>query len=150
MSQAFKICPRCQWRAPLNTSQCNQCGHIYRTQFAWISPSMAAPTMATASGPASAPGDLPPLEMAIARQKSYTTHAVGVFVLYFVLWLPGFIANWMFLREAEEQQRRAGIPLPGVTALRYMLWFWGVVLGLVVALFLLLLALALLRGGMPN
>lgn len=139
MTQACKGCPRCRQMAPLHARQCQGCGHVFRTQFAQPA---AAPTQMFG---------LTPLEVALARQKSYSTHAVGVFVLYFVLWIPGFVANWLFLREAEEQERLAGVSLPGVNALRWMLWSWVVLVGVVAVLILVALVFAPLThpAGLP-
>jgi hypothetical protein len=52
--------------------------------------------------------------MTLARAKSYSIQAVCVFLLYWLFWLPGFIANWIFLHEGVEMERRAGVRLPGV------------------------------------
>lgn len=55
-----------------------------------------------------------------ARLKSYTAHAVVVFILYFVLFLPGLIANVIFHNEGKRMEALAGQPLPGVGALGLM------------------------------
>jgi hypothetical protein len=60
-------------------------------------------------------------ERAIARTKSYTTQAVLTFVLYLVFWLPGVIANVLFLMDAKDMEKRAGHSLPGVGCLTFML-----------------------------
>jgi hypothetical protein len=43
-----------------------------------------------------------------AEQKSFTTPAIITLVLYFVLWLPGLIANIVYLNEANNVQRLSG------------------------------------------
>ena len=59
---------------------------------------------------------------AAARLQSFTTKAVAVLVLYFVMWLPGFIANAVFYNEAKNTKREAGQGLPGTGCLAVMLW----------------------------
>lgn len=67
-------------------------------------------------------GSDPNLERAIARSKSFTGKAVATLVLYVVLWLPGLIANVLFLNEAKQAQRIAGQSLPGVACLTWLFW----------------------------
>lgn len=43
-----------------------------------------------------------------AYNRSFTTPAIFTLVLYIVLWLPGFIANIVYLREANEIQKLTG------------------------------------------
>lgn len=43
-----------------------------------------------------------------AAQRSFTTPAVITLVLYLVLWLPGLIANLVYLQEANNVQRITG------------------------------------------
>jgi hypothetical protein len=52
-----------------------------------------------------------------ASLKSYTGIAILVFVLYLFFWLPGFIVNIIYLREANRMQAVAGHGLPGVGCL---------------------------------
>lgn len=40
--------------------------------------------------------------------KSFVTPAIFTLILYFFLWIPGLIANIMYLREAMGIQRRTG------------------------------------------
>lgn len=61
-------------------------------------------------------------ERAAARMKSYTGSAVLVFILYWLFWLPGLIANYMFYNEAKRMERIAGQSLPGVGCLSLLLW----------------------------
>lgn len=56
-------------------------------------------------------------ESLVARSKSYTSAAVIVLVLYCLLWLPGLIANVMYLNDAKRTEALAGHELPGVGAL---------------------------------
>lgn len=60
-------------------------------------------------------------ERASARTKSYTTQAVITMLLYFVFWLPGLIANVLFLMDARRMQRIAGQSLSGVGCLWILL-----------------------------
>ena len=73
------------------------------------------------------------LERANARTKSYTTHAVATLILYFALWLPGLIANVIFLLDARRMQRIAGQGLPGVGCLWLLLTLQVVVIILLCA-----------------
>ena len=43
-----------------------------------------------------------------AEQRSFTTPAVITLVLYVVLWLPGLIANIVYLRDAKQVERVTG------------------------------------------
>lgn len=61
------------------------------------------------------------LEVALARSKSFTGKAVLAFLLYLLFWLPGFIANVMFCREAQAAERLAGQRLPGTGCLTFLL-----------------------------
>lgn len=74
-----------------------------------------------------------------ARLKSYTWHALAVLLLYFCFFLPGLVANVMFLQEARRMEEIAGEPLPGVGMLRTMLGS-VILLGGVVVAFVLLAA----------
>jgi hypothetical protein len=73
--------------------------------------------------------------MALAT-KSFTGPAILALVLYFFLWVPGFIANILFYREAREVRRATGRTPAGMGLLSFMLWapivFW-VLLILIVA-----------------
>ncbi len=52
--------------------------------------------------------------------KSYTTQVVVVIILYFVLFIPGLIANILWHEEGKRMEKIAGQPLPGVRALGLM------------------------------
>lgn len=58
-----------------------------------------------------------PLEVQQARAKSYTNAVVICVVLYFVLWIPGLIANNIYYSEGRRMEEIAGQDLPGVRAL---------------------------------
>ena len=76
--------------------------------------------------------NLPPsyeIERLLARQKSYTYACVVTMLLYCFLWVPGLIANFLFLKEAERMEVLAGEPLPGAGWLRFM-WMVAVALAL--------------------
>jgi hypothetical protein len=66
--------------------------------------------------------EIPEVERAAARMKSYTGSAILVFFLYWVFWLPGLIANYLFYTEAKKMQKVAGQSLPGMGCLSLMLW----------------------------
>ena len=48
-----------------------------------------------------------------AATRSYTTPAVITLVLYFVLWLPGLIANIVYLSAANSDKNVSGIAPQG-------------------------------------
>jgi hypothetical protein len=62
-----------------------------------------------------------------AASRSYVIHAVLVLVLYFVMWLPGFIANIVFYMQASSDERLIGRPPEGKGCLTGLLIF-GIVL----------------------
>ena len=72
---------------------------------------------------------LPPNQMSQREQwqtqaefaKSYTTPAVITLVLYFVLWVPGLIANIVYLVEANKTKRITGVNPDGYGCLLSML-----------------------------
>jgi small-conductance mechanosensitive channel len=66
--------------------------------------------------------DIAKQQVAIARTKSYTGSAILVVVLYLILWLPGFVANILYYRDARQMERMAGRSLPGSGCLGVMLW----------------------------
>jgi hypothetical protein len=74
--------------------------------------------------PASAPLTFTEQQVALARSKSYTGHAVICLVLGCVLWLPGLIATIVFRNEAKRNEQIAGQSLPGVGCLTAMLWWY--------------------------
>ena len=73
-----------------------------------------------------------------AEQKSFTTPAIITLVLYFVLWLPGLIANIVYLNEANNVQRLSGRAPEGKGCLIAML---VVFVALPILLFCLVIAL---------
>lgn len=48
-----------------------------------------------------------------AAGRSYTTPAIITLVLYWVLWLPGLIANIIYLSAANEDKRTSGVEPQG-------------------------------------
>lgn len=85
------------------------------------------------------------LERANARSKSYITAAVLTLILYFLLWIPGLIANIMYLTEARRMQGIAGQSLPGVGCL-WILLLLNVVLPLVLVCLVAAMTLATRPG----
>ena len=53
---------------------------------------------------------------------SYTNKAIIALVLTWLLWIPGVIANVMFLNEAKADERKYGQSLPGVGCLTALIW----------------------------
>lgn len=86
-------------------------------------------------------------EVSNARMKSYTGSAFIAFFLYWLLWLPGLIANYMFYSEAKRMERTAGQSLPGVGCLSIMLWLNIISVVLGVMLFCILTAIGIGTGG---
>lgn len=59
-----------------------------------------------------------------AAARDYTTPAVLTLVLYFVMWLPGLIANIIYYLQATEDERLTGHPPQGKGCLVALLVFW--------------------------
>ncbi|HEY7116156.1 MAG TPA: hypothetical protein VH475_06205 [Tepidisphaeraceae bacterium] len=57
-----------------------------------------------------------------AAGRSFVTPAIITLVLYFVLWLPGLIANVVYWREASNVQRLTGHSPEGKGCLVALLW----------------------------
>ena len=74
--------------------------------------------------------------------KSFTGPAVLTMVLYFLLWIPGLIANILFYKEAKEIKRVTGHAPQGMGCLSVM--FWLSVIPLI--LFVLVLIPAMFAG----
>ena len=76
------------------------------------------------------------LERLFARQKSYTGACILVLLLYLFCWVPGVIANHLYLAEALRQEEIAGERLPGVAGLKLMWNLAGLVFLVVLAFFI--------------
>lgn len=63
-----------------------------------------------------------------AYSRSFTTPAVITLVLYFVLWIPGFIANIVYLREANKVKELTGEAPEGRGCLLAMLAVFTILL----------------------
>jgi hypothetical protein len=61
-----------------------------------------------------------------AATRSFTTPAIITLVLYFVLWIPGFIANIVYWREANNVQKVTGYAPEGKDCLVALLWVFVV------------------------
>ena len=59
-----------------------------------------------------------------AASRDYTTPAVLTLVLYFVMWLPGLIANIIYFMQASEDEKLAGHPPRGKGCLLALLIVW--------------------------
>jgi hypothetical protein len=71
-------------------------------------------------------------QVEMAQMQSFTTKAIVVLILYFVLFIPGFIANWLWHGEGKRAERIAGHALPGVGMLGCLWWFGAICLGLTI------------------
>lgn len=87
------------------------------------------------------------IEKAVARSKSYVSASIIIFFLYGLLWLPGLIANWMYLQDAHKMERLAGEPLPGVGCLTIMFWSNVMLTVLAIIAGCVVLALSVAGGG---
>ncbi len=67
------------------------------------------------------PNDYDNYRLMGAFNRSFTTPAVITLVLYFVLWVPGFIANIVYLVEANKVQKLTGEEPEGKGCLLAML-----------------------------
>lgn len=77
-----------------------------------------------------------------AAQRSFTTPAIITLVLYLVLWIPGFIANIVYWREANNVQRLMGHAPEGKGCLLAMLWVFTIIPLLLIPVWLLYFFLA--------
>lgn len=68
--------------------------------------------------------------------RSFTGPAVLTLVLYFVLWIPGLVANIVFLHEATQIEHITGYSPPGKGCLIALLVFAVVPLILGVCIFM--------------
>lgn len=126
MGATLKACPQCGHQTIHWAPTCAACGHRYP----------ASPAPAVSEGPSSALRDM-------ARLKSYTGACVIVMLLYVFLFIPGIVANYLFLEDAKRMEELAGEALPGAGGLRLMwtvmLWAGGLLFGF--------FALAVIVGG---
>jgi hypothetical protein len=60
----------------------------------------------------------------MAATRDYTTPAILTLVLYFVMWLPGLIANIIYFMQASEDEKLAGHPPRGKGCLLALLIVW--------------------------
>lgn len=119
-----KSCPSCRHQTALWSTHCLLCGYLF-----------------------SAPASVSPALRDMARLKSYTGPCVVVIVLYCFLFVPGLVANWLFLEDARRTEALAGEPLPGVSGLRGM---WTAMLWAGSALALMLIALLIASALTPR
>lgn len=71
---------------------------------------------------------------AIARSKSYTTHAVVALLLCTFAILPGFIAAWLWAKDAARTKELTGEDPPGGELLEAVKMLSGILLAVVVML----------------
>ena len=62
-----------------------------------------------------------------AAMRSYVTPAVITLALYFVLWVPGLVANIVYLVASREDRRQSGVTPQGQGCLWALLLVFGLV-----------------------
>jgi uncharacterized protein involved in cysteine biosynthesis len=80
---------------------------------------------------------------AAAAGRSFTSPAIITLILYFVLWIPGLIANIVFWREAKRVEKLIGRSPEGLGCLTWML---VVFIGIPVVVVILLMVTGGLAG----
>jgi hypothetical protein len=150
-------CRNCGTEQPESSRYCGECGAPLRSNDAPPVPPIQPPTQ---SAPAWTPPPVPQppwnppqpyptgtdydaLRRINAEQKSFTTPAIITLVLYIVLWLPGLVANIVYLNEANNVQRISGREPEGKGCLIAML---VVFVGLPVIGFCLFIGVAVLSA----
>jgi hypothetical protein len=102
-----KFCPNCGAPAPLETSRS-------------YDESTSQPV-----SPNSSDFDYRAQRQVDAAGRRFFTEAIIVLVLYMLLWIPGLIANFVFLREAQQVQRATGRAPEGKGCLIALLAVFG-------------------------
>jgi hypothetical protein len=94
-----RFCARCGTRAKADAHFCAQCGNRLGDE------------------PDGEPGDAPRRHAEYARQsaamRSYTTPAIVTLALYCLFWIPGLIANIVYLVAANDDRRKSGVAPQG-------------------------------------
>ena len=90
-----KFCANCGAPAPLETSP-DPYGDPYGDPYAQ-QPRPPLPSF-----------DIQTIQKQAAAQRSFTSQAVITLVLYWILWIPGLIANLIFWNEANNVERVTG------------------------------------------
>jgi hypothetical protein len=82
----------------------------------------------------------------IEKQKSYTNKSILVLVLYWILYIPGLIANLVYLLEARKITRDTGRNPEGAGCLQALFIIFGVLpIAFVLVIFFVYVFVA--RGG---
>jgi hypothetical protein len=134
-SDFARFCAECG--APLKTPDTQPTSVAQQPNPSQSAPSWAPPHPPQPQwGPPQAYGaDYDTLRRISAEQKSFTTPAIITLILYLVLWIPGLIANLIYLNEANNIQSVTGKAPEGKGCLTAML----IVVGVVPAFFLCML-----------
>jgi len=90
-------CPDCGKEVSIRAMECPNCGCPMH--------GMTGPMVSPVAHQASTQQQL---ELAIKRTKDFSTPAVITLVLYLCLWLPGVIANALYLQEANKIKAETG------------------------------------------
>jgi hypothetical protein len=85
------------------------------------------------AGPEAAVAFSREIARATERQQDFTVQVLATFILYFLVWPAGVIANLIFLRQAKTYERRFGHPPGGKGCLTAMIYFF-LITGALIAL----------------
>lgn len=150
-------CPECGTRAWRSAPTCDECGYPLAESPQLLAPVATPQAPVSRSGTGSEPSVSPShgaaspsvdpdrgdisraaqisagMSAAMAIHKSYVGTAFLVLVLYFVLYLPGLIANAIYLHEAGRLKDQTGVTPSGYGCLQFLLFFFviGPLIGLV-------------------
>lgn len=93
----------------------------------------APPPMPAPGAARGAPGLGSELAVAMAAQKSFTGKAFFVWFLYWLLWLPGVVMNFVYLSEAKQVEQVTGVAPPGKGCLWVLIitHFWLPLIGII-------------------
>ena len=128
-------CPDCKATVSIRAASCPRCGcPINETTFS------TGPIRYEQRG-SSSEHEPVNLELAILKTKDFTGKAILCLILYFVLYVPGLIANFAFLDEANRVRNQLGREPAGrgcLTSLAFF-FFWAplvlLIIGFVISIF---------------
>ncbi len=89
------------------------------------------------------PSSQQPQNVYLTVRVSFTSKAILTLILYFVLYIPGLIANFVFWNEARRIKERTGDAPEGYGCLASMLILQAISVGLFCIIFM----IAMISGG---